>query len=71
MEILNKQRNEPKNNKTKRDNTHFTTLDNTSDITIGASDFKIGDWLELNYATSAAKWKVRGAGITDDWITAS
>tara|TARA_R100000742_G_C4265256_1_gene83263 strand:+ start:551 stop:1255 length:705 start_codon:yes stop_codon:yes gene_type:complete len=53
------------------DNTHASTLDNTSDITIGASDFKIGDWLELIYSTSAAKWKVRGAGITDDWITAS
>ena len=53
------------------DNTHASTLDNTSDITIGASDFKIGDWLELTYATSAAKWKVRGMGITDDWITAS
>jgi hypothetical protein len=53
------------------DNTHATTLDNTSDITIGQSDFKIGDFLKLNYATSAAKWKVYGMGITDDWITAS
>ena len=53
------------------DNTHATTLDNTSDITIGASDFKAGDWLELTYRATAASWHVTGAGITDDWITAS
>ena len=53
------------------DNTHATTLDNTSDITIGQSDFKAGDWLELTYRATAASWHVVGAGITDDWITAS
>jgi hypothetical protein len=47
------------------------TLDNTSDITIGASDLKIGDWFELIYSTSAAKWKVRGSFITAAAMTAS
>jgi hypothetical protein len=53
------------------DNTHATTLDNTTDITIGQSDFKAGDWLELTYRATATSWHVIGAGITDDWITAS
>ena len=47
------------------------TLDNTSDITIGASDLKIGDWFELIYSTTAAKWKVRGVFITAAAMTAS
>jgi len=49
----------------------FTTLDNTSDITIGASDFKVGDHFELIYSGAAAKWKVTGAFITAAAITAS
>jgi len=47
------------------------TLDNTSDITIGQSDLKIGDWFELIYSTTAAKWKVRGVFITAAAMTAS
>ena len=47
------------------------TLDNTSDITIGASDFKVGDNFELIYSGAAAKWKISGAFITAAAITAS
>jgi len=53
------------------DNTHASTLDNTTNIAIASNKFEVGDYLELIYSTSAAKWKVFGMGISDDWVTAS
>ena len=53
------------------DNTHASTLDNTTNIQIASNKFEIGDYLELIYSTSAAKWKVFGMGISDDWIAAN
>jgi tRNA G37 N-methylase TrmD len=53
------------------DNTHASTLDNTTNIQIASNKFEIGDYLELIYSTSAAKWKVFGMGISDDWVAAN
>jgi len=53
------------------DNTHASTLDNTTNIQIASNKFEVGDYLELIYSTSAAKWKVFGMGISDDWVAAN
>tara|TARA_R110002012_G_scaffold4220_3_gene19425 strand:- start:7 stop:711 length:705 start_codon:yes stop_codon:yes gene_type:complete len=53
------------------DNTHFSTLDNTTNVVIAASKFKIGDFIEITYSGSAGGYKITGAGITDDWIAAN
>ena len=53
------------------DNTHASTLDNTTNVVIASNKFEVGDYLELIYSTSAAKWKIFGMGITDDWIAAN
>ena len=53
------------------DNTHFSTLDNTTNVVIAASKFKIGDFIEVTYSGSAGGYKITGAGITDDWIAAN
>ena len=46
-------------------------LDNTSDVTIGASDFKIGDQFRITYSGSAGGYKIDGTFITAAAITAS
>ena len=53
------------------DNTHASTLDNTTNVVIASNKFEVGDYLELIYSTSAAKWKIFGMGISDDWIAAN
>ena len=53
------------------DNTHASTLDNTTNVVIASNKFEVGDYLELMYSTSAAKWKIFGMGISDDWIAAN
>ena len=46
-------------------------LDNTTNIVIATSDFKIGDWFEIVYSGSAGGWKIRGAFITASAIAAN
>ena len=46
-------------------------LDNTTNIVIAASDFKIGDWFEIVYSGSAGGWKISGAFITASAIAAN
>ena len=46
-------------------------LDNTSDVTIGQSDFKIGDQFRITYSGSAGGYKIDGTFITAAAITAS
>ena len=46
-------------------------LDNTSDVTIGASDFKIGDQFRITYSGAAGGYKIDGTFITAAAITAS
>ena len=53
------------------DNTHFSTLDNTTNVVIAGSKFKIGDFFEVVYSGSAGGYKISGAGITDDWMAAN
>jgi len=53
------------------DNTHATTLDNTTNVVIAASKFKIGDFIEVVYSGSAGGYKIFGMFITDDAIAAN
>ena len=53
------------------DNTHASTLDNTTNVVIASNKFEIGDWFEVTYSGSAGGWKIEGAGISDDWIAAN
>tara|TARA_R100001163_G_C4999108_1_gene148914 strand:- start:51 stop:755 length:705 start_codon:yes stop_codon:yes gene_type:complete len=53
------------------DNTHATTLDNTTNVVIAASKFKIGDFFEVVYSGSAGGYKIFGSFITDDAIAAN
>ena len=53
------------------DNTHATTLDNTTNVVIAASKFKIGDFFEVVYSGTAGGYKISGAFITDDAIAAN
>lgn len=53
------------------DNTHATTLDNTTNVVIAASKFKIGDFIEVVYSGSAGGYKISGSFITDDAIAAN
>tara|TARA_R110002124_G_scaffold241001_1_gene406248 strand:+ start:88 stop:819 length:732 start_codon:yes stop_codon:yes gene_type:complete len=46
-------------------------LDNTSDVTIGAGDFEIGDQFRIIYSGSAGGYKIDGTFITAAAITAS
>ena len=46
-------------------------LDNTTNIVIASSDFKIGDWFEIVYSGTAGGWKIRGAFITASAIAAN
>ena len=46
-------------------------LDNTTNIVIATSDFKIGDWFEIVYSGSAGGWKISGAFITASAIAAN
>ena len=53
------------------DNTHFSTLDNTTNVVIASNKFEIGDFIEVIYSGSAGGYKISGAGISDDWIAAN
>mgnify|MGYP003661009292 CR=1 FL=1 len=53
------------------DNTHATTLDNTTNVVIAASKFKIGDFIEVVYSGTAGGYKIFGMFITDDAIAAN
>tara|TARA_R110002072_G_scaffold62330_2_gene156154 strand:+ start:311 stop:1057 length:747 start_codon:yes stop_codon:yes gene_type:complete len=46
-------------------------LDNTTNIVIAASDFKIGDWFEIVYTGAAGGWKISGAFATAAAIAAN
>jgi hypothetical protein len=53
------------------DNTHATTLDNTTNIEIASNKFEVGDFIEFVYSGSAGGYKVFGMFISDDAISAS
>ena len=46
-------------------------LDNTTNIVIASSDFKIGDWFEIVYSGTAGGWKISGAFQTASAIAAN
>ena len=52
-------------------NSSAVQLDNTTNIVIASSDFKIGDWFEIVYSGTAGGWKIRGAFITASAIAAN
>ena len=46
-------------------------LDNTTNVQIANSSFKIGDWFEVVYSGSAGKWKISGCFKTNGAIAAN
>ena len=46
-------------------------LDNTTNVQIANSSFKIGDWFEVVYSGSAGKYKISGCFITNGAIAAN
>ena len=52
-------------------NSSAVQLDNTTNIVIAASDFKIGDWFEIVYSGTAGGWKISGAFATASAIAAN
>ena len=52
-------------------NSSAVQLDNTTNIVIAASDFKIGDWFEIVYTGAAGGWKISGAFATASAIAAN
>tara|TARA_R100000306_G_C4331938_1_gene120686 strand:- start:28 stop:765 length:738 start_codon:yes stop_codon:yes gene_type:complete len=52
-------------------NSSAVQLDNTTNIVIASSDFKIGDWFEIVYSGTAGGWKISGAFQTASAIAAN
>ena len=52
-------------------NSSAVQLDNTTNIVVAASDFKIGDWFEIVYSGTAGGWKISGAFQTASAIAAN
>ena len=46
-------------------------LDNTTNVQIANSSFKIGDWFEVVYSGSAGKYKISGCFLTNGAIAAN
>ena len=53
------------------DNTHATTLDNTTNVVIASNKFEVGDFIEFVYSGSAGGYKIFGMFISDDAIAAN
>ena len=52
-------------------NNSLVLLDNTTNVQIAASDFKIGDNFKITYSGSAGGYKIRGSFITASAIAAN